>query len=69
MDDHGWRRLTIRWAWFFVAMAILNEIVWRNVSTDTWVSFKVFGLLPLTFLFSLTQVPLMQRHHLEDEEA
>ncbi len=69
MDDHGWRRLTLRWAWFFVAMAILNEMVWRNFSTDVWVSFKVFGFLPITFLFSLTQVPLMQRHRLEDEGA
>jgi intracellular septation protein len=62
LTDEGWRKLTLRWAAFFVAMAIVNEIVWRNFSTDAWVSFKAFGFLPLTFLFALAQVPLMQRH-------
>lgn len=62
MDDEGWRRLTFRWACFFVAMALLNEAAWRSLSTDAWVSFKVFGFLPLTVLFSLAQLPLMQRH-------
>ncbi len=46
-------------------MAVVNELVWRNVSTDTWVSFKAFGFLPLTFLFAVLQVPLMQRHGIE----
>ena len=69
MDDEGWRRLTFRWACFFVAMAVINEIVWRNFSTDAWVSFKVFGFLPLTVLFSLTQLPLMQRHRVEQDAA
>jgi intracellular septation protein len=50
-------------------MAIVNEAVWRNFSTDTWVSFKVFGFLPLTFLFALTQVPLVQRHGLPKQDA
>lgn len=62
LTEEGWRKLTLRWAVFFVAMAIVNEIVWRNFSTDAWVSFKAFGFLPLTFLFALAQVPLMQRH-------
>lgn len=62
LTDVGWRQLTYRWAGFFVAMALLNEAVWRNVSTDTWVSFKVFGLLPLTFLFAILQVGLLQKH-------
>jgi intracellular septation protein len=62
LSEEGWRKLTYRWAGFFVAMAVLNELVWRNVSTDAWVSFKAFGFLPLTFLFALAQVPLMQRH-------
>ena len=62
LTDIGWRQLTVRWAGFFVAMALLNEAVWRNVSTDTWVSFKVFGLLPLTFLFAILQVGLLQRY-------
>jgi intracellular septation protein len=62
LDEAGWRKLTLRWAAFFVAMAVINEIVWRNFSTDAWVSFKAFGFLPLTFLFALAQVPLLQRH-------
>jgi intracellular septation protein len=52
----------VRWTAFFIAMAIVNELVWRNFSTDAWVSFKAFGFLPLTFLFALAQVPLMQRY-------
>jgi len=62
LTDQGWLKLTYRWAGFFVAMALLNEVVWRNVSTDTWVSFKVFGLFPLTLLFAALQVGLLQRH-------
>jgi intracellular septation protein len=62
LTDEGWRKLTRRWGLFFVAMAVLNEIVWRNVSTDTWVSFKVFGFLPLTFLFAAAQFPLLQKY-------
>ena len=66
LTDEGWRKLTIRWAIFFVAMAILNEFVWRSFSTDTWVSFKAFGFLPLTFVFAMSQVPLMQRYGVEE---
>ena len=62
LAEPGWRKLTLRWALFFVAMAVLNELVWRNVSTNAWVSFKAFGFLPLTFLFALAQMPLMQRY-------
>jgi intracellular septation protein len=62
LTEEGWRKLTLRWTVFFIAMAIVNEIVWRNFSTDAWVSFKAFGFLPLTFLFVLAQVPLMQRY-------
>ena len=62
LTEEGWRKLTVRWAAFFIAMAIVNELVWRNFSTDAWVSFKAFGFLPLTFLFALAQVPLMQRY-------
>jgi intracellular septation protein len=61
LSETGWRLLTWRWTGFFLALAVLNEIVWRNVSTDTWVAFKVFGFLPLTLLFAVAQVPLMQR--------
>jgi intracellular septation protein len=62
LTEEGWRKLTLRWAAFFIVMAIVNELVWRNFSTDVWVSFKAFGFLPLTFLFALAQVPLLQRH-------
>ena len=62
LTEPGWRKLTARWALFFIAMAVLNEIVWRNASTNAWVSFKTFGFLPLTFLFALAQMPLMQRY-------
>ncbi len=62
LSEEGWRKLTFRWMVFFAAMAILNELVWRNFSTDAWVSFKAFGFLPLTFLFAIAQLPLLQRH-------
>ena len=61
----GWRILTLRWALFFFAMAILNEVIWRTQSTDFWVGFKVFGVAPLTMLFAITQMPLIKRYHLE----
>ena len=66
MDSEGWRKLTIRWALFFFAMAALNEFVWRSFSTDAWVNFKVFGLLPLTLVFAVAQIRLMQRHMVEE---
>jgi intracellular septation protein len=65
MDDEGWRILTLRWGIFFFALALLNEIVWRTVSTDVWVNFKVFGILPITLLFAISQAPLMNRHMIE----
>ena len=67
LDPQGWHKLTIRWSLFFFAMAGLNEFVWRSVSTDAWVNFKVFGLLPLTVLFAVTQIRLMQRHMVEEQ--
>jgi intracellular septation protein len=65
LTEEGWRKLTYRWIGFFLAMAVLNEIVWRNFSEATWASFKVFGILPLTIVFAMLQVGLMQRHGLE----
>jgi len=62
LTDEGWRLLSWRWAWFFVALAVLNEIVWRNFSTDFWISFKLFGTLPLTIAFGAAQIGLMRRH-------
>lgn len=66
IDDPGWRKLTVRWAVFFAVMAVLNEAVWRSVSTDTWVAVKVFGYLPLTLAFAMAQLPLIQRHSLPE---
>jgi intracellular septation protein len=65
LTPQGWRILTLRWALFFVAMAILNEVIWRTQSTDFWVGFKAFGVIPLTMGFAITQMPLIKRHHLE----
>ena len=64
MDEAGWRALTFRFALFFIAMAGLNELVWRTQSTDFWVAFKVFGLAGLTFAFGMCQMPLLQRHRI-----
>src|SRR6201993_2891137 len=61
----GWRILTMRWALFFLGMAVLNEIIWRTQSTDFWVAFKAFGAIPLTMGFAITQMPLIKRYHLE----
>jgi intracellular septation protein len=65
LQDIGWRKLTWRWAWFFVALALLNEVVWRTMSTDTWVNFKVFAIMPLTIVFSMAQLPLLNRYKAE----
>lgn len=65
LTEEGWRKLTYRWIVFFLAMAVLNEIVWRNFSEGTWASFKVFGILPLTIIFAMLQVGLIQRYGLE----
>lgn len=69
LTDKGWRKLTLRWGVFFFVLAAINEIVWRNFSTDFWVNFKVFGIMPITLLFTLSQLPLIQKHAiLEDDE-
>jgi intracellular septation protein len=65
LTPQGWRSLTLRWALFFFALAILNEVVWRTQTTDFWVNFKVFGVTPLTMLFALTQMPLIKRYQVE----
>jgi intracellular septation protein len=62
LTEEGWRKLTVRWAVFFFALAALNEIVWRTQTTDFWVSFKVFGVVPLTLVFAALQFPLLQKH-------
>ena len=65
LTPQGWRILTLRWSLWFLAMGGLNEIIWRTQSTDVWVTFKAFGMVPLTMLFAVTQMPLIKRHHLE----
>ena len=64
LDEKGWSKLNFRWAYFFVFLAILNEIVWRTQPETTWVNFKVWGLLPLTFVFTAFQIPLINKHKL-----
>jgi len=66
LTDEGWRGLTIRWGIFFLCVALANEIVWRMVSTDTWVNFKV-ALLPVTLIFALSQAPMMTKHMIQDD--
>ncbi len=65
LTEEGWRKLTWRWALFFFALAVLNEIVWRTQTTDFWVSFKLFGVVPLTFLFGALQMPLINKYSVE----
>ncbi|RJF84385.1 septation protein A [Azospirillum cavernae] len=66
LSDQGWRTLSIRWAWFFLLLAVVNEVVWRSMDTDAWVNFKVFGIMPLTLLFSALQTPLIMRHQIPE---
>jgi intracellular septation protein len=69
LDDDGWRKLTRNWAVFFAFMAALNELVWRNSSTDFWIGFKLWGALPLTFLFAAANIPMLLKHGLTRDAA
>ena len=69
LDAEGWRKLTLRWGLFFLFLAVLNEVVWRNFSTDFWVAFKVWGTMPITLVFTFSQMPLIMRHALEEKPA
>jgi len=69
LSESGWRKLTRNWAVFFAFMALLNEAVWRNSSTDFWVGFKLWGALPLTFLFAAANIPMLLKHGLMREDA
>jgi len=62
LTEEGWRKLTVRWTLFFLVLAALNEVVWRNFSEAAWVNFKVFGILPLTLVFAMAQIGLIKRH-------
>ena len=66
LQDEGWDILTKRWIGFFIALAILNEIIWRTQTTDIWVNFKVFGILPITFIFTITQFSTIKKYQIED---
>jgi len=67
LTEKGWRGLTWRWGVFFLILAVLNEAVWRNTSTATWVSFKVWGIMSMIFLFALAQTPFLLKHHVNPE--
>lgn len=69
ISEEGWRVLTLRWALFFVFLALLNEVVWRGFSTDTWVAFKVFGIMPITFVFALSQIGLLKKYEISSSGA
>nr|WP_295467700.1 septation protein A [Mesorhizobium sp.] len=66
LDAEGWRKLTLRWGLFFLFLAVVNEVVWRNFSEETWVAFKVWGIMPITVAFTLFQMPLIIRHSTEE---
>ena len=62
LDEIGWDKLNFRWAYFFIFLALVNEIVWRTQPEATWVNFKVWGMLPLTFVFTAFQIPMINKH-------
>lgn len=67
LTDRGWMVLTVRWGLFFVLLGVINEVVWRNFSTDFWVSFKLFGVMPLTMIFGIAQIPVLTKHAPKEE--
>jgi intracellular septation protein len=69
LSEEGWRILTLRWALFFVFLALLNEVIWRLFSTDAWVAFKVFGIMPITFVFALFQIGLLKKYEVSTSES
>ncbi|MGI9350529.1 MAG: septation protein A [Rhizobiaceae bacterium] len=68
LDDEGWAKLSFRWGCYFLFLALVNEIVWRNFSNDFWVNFKVWGTMPMTMIFMAFQYPVMVKHALPDED-
>lgn len=69
LNEEGWRKLTVNWAIFFAVMAVVNEAVWRNTSTDFWIGFKIWGAIPATLLFAAANVPMLMRHGLTADES
>ncbi|MBL8783040.1 MAG: septation protein A [Alphaproteobacteria bacterium] len=68
LPDHAWRVLTWRWIAFFVFLAILNEVIWRNFSTDFWVAFKLWGVVPISLIYGALQMPLIMKHQIKEPE-
>jgi intracellular septation protein len=68
LSDEGWRKLTWRWGLFFFFLAALNEVIWRLFSTDFWVGFKVWGVMPITIVFAMAQMGLIQRYDLNSDD-
>jgi len=68
LREEGWRKLSLRWGLFFMFLAILNECIWRNFSTDFWINFKVFGMFSCSFIFTMSQVPLIQKYWVEENK-
>ena len=68
LDEEGWQKLTRNWAIFFAVMAVVNEAVWRNSTTDFWISFKLWGAIPATLLFAVANVPMLMRHGLTTDD-
>lgn len=69
LRPEGWSKLTLNWGLFFVVLAVINEVLWRNFSTDIWVAFKVWGVMPLTMAFALAQTPLILKHEIKPAKA
>jgi intracellular septation protein len=69
LDAEGWKKLTFRWGIFFLVLAVMNEVVWRNFSTDNWVAFKVWGTMPITLLFTMSQMPLIMKHSVDGKQS
>ena len=67
LDNEGWRKLSWLWVTMFVCSAIANEIAWRSLSTDSWVTFKVFGLTGISLIFVMLTLPVIQKHQLQDQ--
>ncbi|MCY1665629.1 septation protein A [Rhizobium sp. SL86] len=67
LTEEGWKKLTLRWGIFFLFLAVLNEVVWRNFSDAVWINFKVWGTMPITIAFTLAQMPLIMKHSLDQK--
>ncbi len=67
LQDRGWQLLTFRWACFFVFLAILNEVIWRSFSTDFWAGFKLFGVMPITMIFAISQLGLLKQYEMRPD--